>query len=180
MAGQADPIVDFRPLRADDLGLVHDWVGREHVRRWWGAPPSYDVLVAEYLPAIEGREPTDLYAILGDGRPVGLIQTYLAADYPEHAAVVSAGDEAAGLDLLIGEAALVGRGLGSRVIRAFTASIVFGRAETRTCVADPDVRNVASIRAFEKAGFTRVRDYLDPNDGEWHALVRADRPAPLS
>jgi RimJ/RimL family protein N-acetyltransferase len=52
---------------------------------------------------------------------------------------------------------------------------VFARAATRACVADPDVRNIASIRSFEKAGFTRVRDYRDPNDGEWHALVRIDR-----
>jgi hypothetical protein len=33
------------------------------------------------------------------------------------------------------------------------------------CVADPDARNAVSLRAFEKAGFHKVNDFLDPNDG---------------
>jgi aminoglycoside 6'-N-acetyltransferase len=165
----------FRPLRADDLPLLCDWLGREHVRRWWGEPKSYDGVVDEYLPSIDGRDPNDLYAILAGQRPVGLIQTFLLADYPEYDALIDAGAEAAGLDLLIGEAELIGHGLGSRVIAAFVSRVVFARPETRVCVADPDVRNLGSIRAFEKAGFTRVRDYHDPYDGELHALVRRER-----
>ena len=62
------------------------------------------------------------------------------------------------------------------MIRTFVSQVVFTRPETRACVADPDVRNHASIRAFEKAGFRRVRDYHDPDDGELHALVRVERP----
>jgi len=32
-----------------------------------------------------------------------------------------------------------------------------------------------ALRAFEKAGFHVVREYVDPNDGRRHALVRRDR-----
>ncbi len=170
-----DARIDFRPLAADDLRLVDEWLHLEHVRRWWGDPGSYTDVVDYYLPAIEGRDPTDLYAITVEEKPVGLIQTYLVSDYPRHATLVDAGEEAAGLDLLIGDPGLVGRGLGSEVIRAFVDSVVFARAATRSCVADPDVRNGASIRSFEKAGFRRVRDYHDPNDGQLHALLRIER-----
>ena len=111
--------VGFRPLTVGDLPLLYDWLGREHVRRWWGEPASYDEAVDEYLAAIEGRDPTDLYAIVVAGDGVGLIQTYLLADYPEYAALVDAGDEAAGLDLFLGEASLTGSGLGTHVIRSF-------------------------------------------------------------
>jgi hypothetical protein len=31
-------VIEFRPLREDDLPLVRDWLGREHVRRWWRDP----------------------------------------------------------------------------------------------------------------------------------------------
>jgi RimJ/RimL family protein N-acetyltransferase len=167
--------VGFRPLTVGDLPLVYDWLGREHVRRWWGDPGSYDEAVEEYLAAIEGRDPADVYAIVLGSEAVGLVQTYLLADYPVHAALVSAGDEAAGLDLLLGEESFTGSGLGTYVIRTFVSEIVFSRAATSACVADPDVRNLASIRAFEKAGFWRVRDYHDPEDGELHALVRSER-----
>jgi RimJ/RimL family protein N-acetyltransferase len=61
------------------------------------------------------------------------------------------------------------------VIRIFVREVVFARADTTICVADVDVRNLASLRAFEKAGFTRVGEFVDPDDGELHALVRLDR-----
>ncbi len=39
----------------------------------------------------------------------------------------------------------------------------------------PDARNLASVRAFEKAGFHVERTFVDPDDGQTHALVRLDR-----
>jgi len=167
--------IAFNALTATDLPRLHEWLGREHVLRWWGERGTYNDVVELYLPSIEGSDPSDLYAIAVDGRPVGFIQTYLLADYPEHAMLLDVGTEAAGLDLFIADPDLIGQGLGAEVIRSFTAGIVFARPETRACVADPDVRNRASIRAFERAGFARVRDYLDPSDGEVHALVLLER-----
>ncbi len=168
--------VGFRPLGRDDLPLVYDWLGREHVRRWWGDRAGYDEAVAEYLDAIEGRDPTDLYVIVVAGEDAGLIQTYLLADYPEYAVLVDAGDEAAGLDVFLGDTSLIGSGLGTHVIHAFVSEFVFARPETRACVADPDVSNLASIRAFEKAGFTAVSTFTDPEDEQLHAVMRLDRP----
>lgn len=168
----------FRPLTAGDLPLLHKWLQREHVRRWWDEGRTYEEVAAHYLPAIEGREPTDLYSILLDDRPVGLIQTYLVSDYPDYAELVQVGAGVAGVDLFVAEEALAGRGLGSEALRAFTRDVVFARPETTACVADPDVRNAASVRAFEKAGFRVVREFVDPADGERHALVRLERAVP--
>jgi len=168
-------LVGFRPLRESDLTLVHEWLGRDHVRRWWGDRGDLEQTVAHYGPSLDGRDPTDLYAILVDGRAAGMIQTYLVADYPDYAAVVGVGEGVAGLDLFLGEEELLGRGLGTEVIRTFVAEFVFTREGTRACVADPDAENVASLRAFEKAGFARVSEFVDPEDGRLHALVQRDR-----
>jgi RimJ/RimL family protein N-acetyltransferase len=167
--------VHFRKLVADDLPLLHDWLGREHVSCWWGDRGSLEATAAEYLPAIEGSDPTDLFAIVVDDRDVGLIQTYLVDDYPEWAALIGAGPEAAGLDLFLADETLLGQGLGTEVIRHFVATVVFARDATLSCVADPDVRNVPSLRAFEKAGFTAAKRFLDPDDGELHVLVKLER-----
>jgi len=170
-------VFGFRPLVSDDLQLLHDWLGREHVRAWWGDRGTLDETVAEYLPSLEGADPTDLFAIVVEGRDAGLIQTYLVHDYPDWAALIDAGDEAAGLDIFLADEKLLGRGLGTEVIRHFVGTVVFARATTRACVADPDVRNLASVRAFEKAGFSAVKTFLDPEDGELHLLMKLDRPS---
>jgi aminoglycoside 6'-N-acetyltransferase len=70
---------------------MDEWLRCEHVRRWWDEHESYESVVDHYLPAIEGRKPSDLYLILLDDRPVGFIQSYLVADYPDFAALVGLG-----------------------------------------------------------------------------------------
>jgi len=156
---------------------MHDWLRREHVRRWWDEHESYASVAEHYLPAIERRKPVDLYLILLDDRPVGFIESYLLADHPDFAALVGLGGGVAGIDVFIGEEELTGKGLGSEVLRAFVRDVIFAEPRTTACIADPDVRNAASIRAFEKAGFRRAGEFFDPNDNQLHALVRLDREA---
>jgi RimJ/RimL family protein N-acetyltransferase len=170
--------VAFRPLRRADLRLMHEWLQREHVRRWWDDHETYEDVVEHYLPALEGGRPVDLYLILLDASPVGFIQTYVVDDHPEYAERVGVGAGVAGVagvDLFIGEEELTGQGLGVEVLTRFVGDIVFAKPATSACIADPDVRNTASIRAFEKAGFRRVGEFFDPSDGERHALLRLDR-----
>lgn len=177
-AGHAGQALGFRLLVPADLRLLHEWFQRPHVKRWWlDGPETYEQVVDEYLPAIDGRSPDDLYLALLDERPIGFIQTYLMSDYPEWAKLVGGVDGAAGVDLFIAEADLTGQGIGTAMLRRFVAEIVFARPATIACVADPDVRNTASVRAFEKAGFRIVAEFLDPSDGQMHALVRLERGA---
>jgi RimJ/RimL family protein N-acetyltransferase len=163
-------------MTADDLPLLHDWLERPHVKRFYGDHGSYEDVVEHYLPAIEGRDPTDHYIVLLEGRPVGMVQTYLVSDYPKHAALMGiSGSATAGADILIGEEELTGRGLGTEILRQLVEQIVFARSTTTRCIADPNVDNVASVRAFEKAGFHVIRQFVDPSDGQTRAIVLRDR-----
>jgi Asp-tRNA(Asn)/Glu-tRNA(Gln) amidotransferase A subunit family amidase len=119
------------------------------------ASGSIEQTVAHYGPSIDGRDPTDLYAILLEGRDVGMIQTYLVGDYPDWAAVIDVTDEAAGLDLFLAEPELLGKGLGTDAIRSFVTEIVFAREATRACVADPDVES------HFKQAIAALRDVAD-------------------
>jgi len=167
--------ITFRPMSRDDLPLVHEWHQRPHVQEWWVERKTFEETEAHYGPTIDGVEPTDHYIALLDGEPFGLIQTYLVSDYPDYAALIEEGEGTAGVDLYIADPANTGRGLGTEMLRRFVEEIVFARPETVAVTADRDVRNRASIRAFEKAGFLRVRELVDPQDDELHVLVRRDR-----
>ena len=160
-------MIEFRPLGEEDLPLVEEWLRRDHVARWWHK--AAEESMAEYRAALEGREPTDLYAIILDDRPIGMLQTYLASDYPEWENIVQVGPGVAGLDILIGDEGLIGQGLGPRILAAFVRDIVSAPAVIATIEED----NRRSWRAFEKAGFTHVRDVEE--DGLPHRLMRLDR-----
>jgi aminoglycoside 6'-N-acetyltransferase len=162
-------VIEFQPLREDDLTLVRAWLEREHVRRWW-RDPIEEAIDKRRRGIEEGR--TDQYLIV-EGRPAGLIQTYLVADSPDWEAIVGAEPGLAGVDLLIGEEELVGRGVGPQVLKAFAREVVFARPETNACVATVEEPNRRSWRAFEKAGFRHVRDVEE--DGLPHRLLRLDR-----
>jgi RimJ/RimL family protein N-acetyltransferase len=160
-------VIEFRLLTADDLPLVEEWLNRPHVRRWWRDDLAESL--AEYRAALEGREPTDHYLIVVEGRAVGMIQTYLVSDYPDWEEVVHVGLDVAGVDLLIGEEELIGRGLGPEILVAFTRDHVV----VSSVVATVEEDNRRSWRAFEKAGFLYVRDVEE--DGKPHRLLRFDR-----
>jgi len=168
--------IDFRPLTAADLPLLYEWLQREHVRRWWTDRETYEEVVEHYLPSIEGGDPTDLYLIVLADRPAGFIQSYRVSDYPEYQELVAVEDGVAGVDLLIGEVEAIGRGLGSEALDRFVRDVVFSDPGIHACIADPDAENLASLRAFEKAGFRVIRGFADPEDHDrLHLLVRLDR-----
>jgi len=164
-------VIEFQPLRKDDLPLLRDWLERPHVREWWR--DSLDESIAEYEQAMAGLDPSDHYLIVRDGRPIGMIETYLVSDHPDWEAIVQVGEGFAGVDLLIGEEELTGRGLGPRILDAFVNRVVFANPAIHGAVAAVDEANRRSWRAFEKAGFRYVRDVEE--EGRPHRLMRLDR-----
>jgi aminoglycoside 6'-N-acetyltransferase len=165
-------VIEFRPLAEEDLPLIERWLGEEHVARWWREPVAREI--AEFRAGIEGRDPTDHYLVVLDGRPVGMVQTYLASDYPEwEEEIGELGPGAAGVDILIGEAGAIGQGLGGQVLEAFARQIVFADSRVASVVATVEEPNRRSWRAFEKAGFRHVRDVVE--DGLPNRLMRLDR-----
>jgi RimJ/RimL family protein N-acetyltransferase len=82
-----------------------------------------------------------------------MIQCYRTDDYPADTRDWDAAG-LIGMDYLIGEEELIGRGLGSAMISAFVEQVVRGvYSDARGVVADPEVANLASIGALRRAGF---------------------------
>jgi RimJ/RimL family protein N-acetyltransferase len=170
--------VTFRHLVDDDLPTLHRWLNEPGVVQWWeGDDVSWAGVVQRYGSQLV--DSTEHWIASVDGRDVGWIQCYPTADEPEEAEpwwALGVDRTAAGIDYLVGDPSDRGRGLGSAIIRAFTAEIVFGRhPEWTQAAAAPLVANLASWRALEKAGFRLVGTVQEKNGPA--RLMVADREA---
>jgi aminoglycoside 6'-N-acetyltransferase len=163
--------ISFRPLSEADLPSLSGWLAQPHVSAWWPESSELADVRERYRPALTGEDPTELFVIELDGRSVGLIQRYLIADNPDWAAAFPAElervDAAIGIDYLIGEASLIGRGIGTRAIDGFSAASLDRYPETESVIVACQQANPASWRALEKAGYVR----------EWAGTLDTDDPS---
>jgi aminoglycoside 6'-N-acetyltransferase len=171
-----DVDVTFRLLVDDDLPMLHRWLNEPGIVRWWeGDDVTWDGVVRDYSSANTDRG--EFWIAAADGRDIGWIQCYAAADYPEETApwfALGVDRTAAGIDYLVAEPTDRGVGVGSTMIRTFVADVVFGRhpSWTQACAA-PHVDNISSWRALEKAGFRFVGEVADKSGPGW--LMVTDR-----
>lgn len=148
----------FEPLREGDLPLLASWLARPHVERWWREPTDLACVQARYRPLVEGTDPTEGLVVMLDARPIGFVQRYRLLSDPEWLAVLpSALNQASGfgLDYLIGDATLVGRGIGRRMIATVVARSWARYPDDQWCVVALQQDNIASWKALEACGFER-------------------------
>jgi aminoglycoside 6'-N-acetyltransferase len=168
--------ISFRPLRRSDFPLLQRWLSEPHVNAWWRQPLDLAGVHSKYGPRVDGTEPTHVFVIEHDGRPAGWIQWYRWSDYPDHARQLEAEPASAGIDLAIGESAMTGSGLGPAAIREFLKVVVFADPGIRAVITDPEVDNLRSLRAFEKAGFSVVTSVRLCGENFHRRVVRLRRP----
>jgi len=153
----------FRPMTTADLPMIKHWLALPHVREWWGDPAEQYALVSGDLdePAM------DQFIVSIGGSDFGYIQCYDLTAWNSGFGEQPKGTR--GIDLFIGEPGMIERGHGSGLIRSFVDER-FADGLPRM-VTDPDPENPRAIRAYEKAGFEKVR-LVDTPDGIALLMVR--------
>ena len=146
--------IRFAPVTPADYPTLRRWLDNEHVLEWWDEPES---ALGKIREMVEGRDTTRPFVFSCDGEPAGYIQSWSVGDEvaggnaPDAPWLLDLPKDAVGVDLFIGEAGQLGRGLGTATMRAFLSRL-FAEGVT-TVVIDPDEANFRAVRAYEKAGF---------------------------
>jgi aminoglycoside 6'-N-acetyltransferase len=158
------------------------WLSEPEVRRWWREDPAREAIETRYGPIVDGDDPTAVFVVEVDGVASGIIQRYrttddAAWDRAVRQAVPTLARSAAGVDYLLGRADVRGRGVGTAMIDAFSATVFDELADVTTIVVSVQQANRTSWRALERAGYRRVwagrLDTADPSDdGPAYVLVR--------
>ncbi len=109
----------------------------------------------------------DQYVVSTSGSDFGYIQCYDLTTWNSGFGTHPEGTR--GIDLFIGEPDMIARGHGSALIRRFADDRLQNGAPR--IVTDPDPANHRAVRAYEKAGFEKVR-MVDTPDGPALLMVR--------
>lgn len=105
----------------------------------------------------KGQKAHQAYIIYGNDDSFGYIQLYNAYDFSREGSIPLEGlqKSLATIDIFIGEEEYVGKGLGSRIMTQFLKEYVDPYYDA--CLVDPDTANMQAIRAYEKAGFKKIK-----------------------
>jgi aminoglycoside 6'-N-acetyltransferase len=179
------PEVTFAPLTRADFGRLSEWLAEPQIARWWHDDATPEGIEKQYGPSIDGTDPTQVFVVLFDGEPAGLIQRYRLDDEPEFgpelAAVTEVPPHALSIDYFVSSPAHRGQGLGSKLITALVEDSWVAYPDASAVIVPIIAANRPSWRALERAGFRRVGEGpltpdnpIDPPD---HVIYRIDRPA---
>lgn len=165
--------ISFRTLEEKDLSLMYRWLNTDFVIEWFGkGGSSFEEVVNKYLPRIKGEQPTYSFIIVCDNNEIGYIQMYMIADYPEYSQWVNIDEQAAGIDIFIGERDFIHKGLGKQILIKFLREYVFHLNNAESCIIGPEPKNDAAIRAYEKSGFKYLKTIQVLGEAEPEYLMR--------
>jgi aminoglycoside 6'-N-acetyltransferase len=174
----------WRPLTAEDLPLLAELLREPEVARWWNHEHTVEAVERDFGASVRGEEPGEDLVVSLDGDPIGLVQRSVIRDYPEDLAefeaIVDVPDGAVELDYLIADGAMRGHGLGSRMIASTVQATWADHTAAPAVLVAVVAANIASWRALEKAGLSRIGEGAktpdNPVDEPLHYIYRIDRP----
>ncbi|WP_435833044.1 GNAT family N-acetyltransferase [Kitasatospora purpeofusca] len=167
----------LRPVRLPaDLGLLTRWMNDPEVAAFWELAGPSAVTERHLRHQLDGDGRSRPCLGLLDDAPMSYWEVY-RADLDPLAAHYPARPHDTGLHLLLGPAASRGRGLGTTLLTALTDRLLRELPHCERVVAEPDVRNRRSVRAFRRAGF-RLAAELDLPDKRAALMLRDRTPHP--
>ena len=155
-------MITFRPLTAEDLLMLHEWLQRPHIRQWWKEPTNIAELQHDYLQPIFEESSARAYVAFLEDIPIGFIQSYVVMGSGEGWWEDETDRGARGIDQFLANAKQLGQGLGSAMVLAFVDQL-FKNPRVTTVQTDPSPENERAIRCYRPARFVALRKVTTPD-----------------
>ena len=153
----------LRALVEADFKLLHRWLDAPHLRPFYMRDRlSLDDVIRKFSPRIGGSHPVHCVIAEEAGAPFGYAQWYLNRDFPDYGAAVIGKDFGVSIDYFIGDAAHLGRRLGSRMLRTLVSEVTpVLSIDDQVFYIGHDDRNVRAIRCTTRAGFIACQPFVE-------------------
>jgi len=143
----------FEPLKEADFPLLFEWLNSPHVAEQWGGVKSLEEVQTKYRNKL-ASDWQQVFIVSKNGKRFGYIQSYRASRaggnwWPGEP------DTTVGIDQFIGDTELLGKGMGTSMVREFSDWLL-SQPNTRRVIADPSLTNSRAIACYRRAGFKDV------------------------
>jgi RimJ/RimL family protein N-acetyltransferase len=145
--------LDLRPAGVEDAPRIAFWMAQPHIRRWWHQDWSVERWAEELSTQSAGEHSTPCVVSV-DSEDFGYVELYRVR-HDRLAEYYASDDHDWGVHVAIGELTRVGRGLGRRLLGGLADALLQSDPDCHRVVAEPDIDNTRSVRAFAAAGFVR-------------------------
>ena len=144
---------DLRPAGAEDAARIAVWMAQPHIQRWWQQDWSVERWTEEITRQAAGEHSVPCVAAV-DAEDFGYVELYRVR-HDRLAEYYDASEHDWGVHVAIGDVTRVGRGLGRQLLRALADALLRADPACQRVVAEPDIENTPSVRAFVAAGFVQ-------------------------
>ena len=167
--------VSLRLMTANDIPMLHDWLNRPHIVRWWGGErPTLAEVTTKYLPRVMAEQRVTPYIAMLGHRPIGYAQSYVALGSGDGWWEEETDPGVRGIDQSLAEATDLGKGLGTKLVTALVQRL-FSDPAVSKIQTDPAPDNARAIRCYEKAGFRQVKAIVTPDGPAIYMLCERAR-----
>lgn len=161
----------FRPVDKAHRALVHSWLKKPYVAKWFYGQGLQNTInhlddflnsssKGQYWLGYDQNRPFAFLITSSIEKPSDMLSKWCSK---EGAAIT--------LDLLIGEADYLGKGLSHIVIQEFLLSQFPNVSEV---LIDPEATNSHAIHVYEKVGFTILGEFIPSHSPHPHYMMRLD------
>lgn len=179
--------IEFAPLSKEDFMKLQQWLNTSHVNSWYGEYQNWtlETVANKYCSYCDGfklesgeMKPIHAFIIHYDSKPIGYIQYYNAYDFPRDGYELNNLPKSlAAIDMFIGDEKYTGQGIGSKAIELFLN--VYAFEDFDYAFVDPESSNLAAIKTYENAGFTKASKQEDAKE-VWMIKDLSSRNDPLA
>jgi RimJ/RimL family protein N-acetyltransferase len=165
--------VTLTPFSSTDVELLRHWMTAPHVAMWYPEPEDHIAWAANPPPSGDSAKQTlrDRSLIAVDGRSVGYIRWQsVSREVLDSVGLYEIPAGSVDVDLLIGDLAFVGRGIGPKALLLLVLQLR-ERGDVPLVGLSPSVQNLFAQRAYAKAGFHILREYHVPVYGQLCLMV---------
>lgn len=160
-------VVSFVRFEPKHIDLLASWLTEDHVARWFPHPED-DIAWARDVPTY-GRQ----FVVLVDERPAGYVRwSYVSREVLDSVGFQDIPNDAADIDLLLGDANLVGRGIAAKIFEFALATMQQEGIATLAALTS-SIDNVRAHKAFQPAGFEVDREYVPEGFGRCYLMLRS-------